>query len=89
MPNSIKLVDSVEDLTRWVTSSKRNQRVAYYRGWLMKEKLSMMPFLAQNELAMPQFKVANKAWDFYAMGAIELFQKRMGNEDYLYIAVRK
>jgi hypothetical protein len=89
MLNSIKFIETPGDLTRWATSAKRNQRVAYYRGWLMKDKLCMMPYIASNDMAMPQFRVADKAWELYTMGAVELFQKRLGADDYLYIAVRK
>lgn len=89
MLNSMQFIETPEDLTRWVTSAKVGHRVAYYRGWLMKDKLRMMPFMVKNDMVMPEFKTAHKAWDFYTMGAVELFQKRLGDEDYLYIMVRK
>jgi len=55
----------------------------------MKDKLSKMPTLVKGTLSVPEFRTADKAWDFYRVGSVELFQKRVGDEDYLYIAVKK
>jgi len=89
MINSIRSVDTPEDFTRWATSAKKGHRICYYRGWLMKDKLSKMPTLVKGTLSVPEFRTADKAWDFYRVGSVELFQKRVGDEDYLYIAVKK
>jgi hypothetical protein len=87
MPDGLKYIQTAEEFVKWATNAKRGHRVCYYRGWLMKDKLSKMPHMVKNDLVLPEFRTAHKAWDFYAMGTVELFQKRMGDEDYLYIAV--
>lgn len=89
MVNSIRMAKTAEELTKWVTSAKLGHRICYYRGWLMRDKLRLMPFSIKTNEIYPEFRLANKAWDFYEMGVVELFQKRLGDEDYLYIAVKK
>ena len=81
-------VDSAEDFVKWATSAKRGHRVCYYRGWLMRDKMRMMPQIVKDGAMPHEFWTANKAWEFAEMGVVALFQKRQGEEDYLYLAVK-
>lgn len=85
----MNFVESADELTRWATSAKTGHRVCYYRGWLMKDKMKDMPYMVKTDQTLPEYKATEKAWQLYEMGVVELFQKRMGDEDYLYIAVCK
>ena len=87
MAIGLKKIESVDEFIHWVTTAKRGHRVSYYRGWLMKDKLSKMPQMVRGNMILPEFKLADKAWEFHQVGAVELFQKRHGDEDYEYIAV--
>lgn len=87
MLNGIKYVNTAEDFTRWATSAKRGHQICYYRGWLMRDRMSKMPQMVKGDMIYPEFRVAQKAWEFYETGSVLLFQKRIGDEDYAYIAV--
>ena len=87
MLNGIKQVNTPEDFIRWATNAKPGHRVCYYRGWLMKDRMSKLPQMVKGGVMFPEFQTPQKAWDFYEIGSVELFQKRLGDEDYLYIAV--
>lgn len=89
MVNGIKVLQTAEEFTKWATSAKSGHRVCYYRGWLMRDKMAKLPHMVKNDLVLPEFRTTHKAWDFYEMGVVELFQKRLGDEDYLYLAVKK
>lgn len=89
MENNLKYVQSPEDLVKWVTHAKRGDKVCYYRGWLMREKLGKLPYMVRTNSVSEDFLTTDKAWDFYEMGVVELVQKKVSDEDYLYLAVCK
>jgi len=83
----IVMADS-ESLVRWATSARKGEKAAYYRGWLMRERMKLHPHEIRGPAALPRFQIANKAWEFMELGVVKLFQKRLGDDDYLYIAVK-
>lgn len=87
MLSGLKYIETAEDFVKWATNAKRGHRVCYYRGWLMRDKMAKMPHMVKNDHVPPEFRTAQKAWDFYEMGSVLLFQKRLGDDDYAYIAV--
>lgn len=82
------MIDDSEALVRWATTAKKGSKISYYKGWLMKERMMLHPQEIRGPAALPRFRVANKAWEFMELGVINLFQKRLGFDDYLYIAVK-
>lgn len=86
-PEVIVLADS-ESFVRWSTSARKGESVVYYRGWLMKERMKLHPHEIRGPAAFPRFQIANKAWEFMELGVVHLFQKRLGDDDYLYVAVK-
>jgi len=82
------MIDDSEALVRWATTAKKGAKVSYYKGWLMKERMNLHPMEIRGPAALPRFRVANKAWEFMELGVINLFQKRLGVDKYLYIAVK-
>ena len=85
--NVIMMADA-DALVRWATGARKNDRVSYYRGWLMKERMKLHPHEIRGPSALPRFQIANKAWEFMELGVIRLFQQRVGDDDYIYIAVK-
>lgn len=81
-------VETPEEFVRWATSAKKNSRVSYFRGYLFKERVTSHSSRKEGPNAAPHFKVANKAWEFSQLGVVKLFQKRVDDEDYIYIAVK-
>jgi hypothetical protein len=82
------MIDDPEALVKWATTAKRGSKISYYKGWLMKERMMLHQMEIRGPAALPRFRVANKAWDFMELGVIDLFQKRLGVDTYLYIAVK-
>jgi hypothetical protein len=81
-------IDTSEDFTRWATHAKRNDRIVYYKGLLMRDRQLNENLLGNKEGDIPQFRTANKALEFSDLGIVKLFQKRHGEGDYSYIAVK-
>lgn len=81
-------VDTSEEFVRWATNAKKNSRVAYFRGYLFRDRVTSHSSRKEGPNAAPQFKLANKAWEFYQLGIVKLVQKRIDDEDYIYIAVK-
>lgn len=81
-------VSTPDEFTRWATDAKPGQRVCYFQGWLMHDRMTMNPIKLSGPSALPQYKTCNKAWDFYNLGVVTLVQKKLGVENYLYIAER-
>lgn len=84
----LKTVKTPEEFVNWATSAKSNSRVAYFRGFLLKERLTNHTTRKEGPNAAPHFKLATKAWEFYNLGIVKLFQERVSDDDYIYIAVK-
>lgn len=81
-------IGSPDDFTRWATHAKRNDRIVYYKGLLMRDRQLNENLLGNVEGDIPQFRTANKALEFSDLGIVKLFQDRHGEGDYSYIAVK-
>tara|TARA_R100000963_G_C4593997_1_gene70173 strand:- start:411 stop:647 length:237 start_codon:yes stop_codon:yes gene_type:complete len=69
----------------WLNKAKKNDRISYYRGFLCDPKLQPIDS-PDNERVV---RLRNKIYESYAAGLITLVQKKHGNFDYEYMAVRK
>ena len=76
---------SKEKFTDWLSKSKRNDKLTYFRGFLFAPHLQK---LSQMDDKRPN-KIRNHAWHLHMAGLIELVQKKHGDFDYEYIAIRK
>jgi hypothetical protein len=81
-------VSTPDELVRWAVSAKPNARVSYFRGYLFRERIMNPPSRREGANAAPHFKTASKAWEMSQIGIVRLFQKRVDDEDYIYIAVK-
>jgi len=81
-------IESPDDFTRWATHAKRNERITYYKGLLMRDRQLNENLLGSTEGEVPQFRTANKALEFSELGVVKLFQQRHGEGNYSYIAVK-
>lgn len=74
----------------WATSAKPGARSGYYRGYLHRDRVHhQMSIQHSNGYTPDSLRCAGKAWEMYELGVVTLVQKRMGSEDYIYIAVKK
>lgn len=77
---------------RWAQVAKRGDRFIYHKGFLMvdREKLRVRSedgwVVCPNLLALNA--VADLALDAYNRGLVHLFQKRLGDGEYEYRAIR-
>lgn len=85
---NLNKVETPEQFVEWATTAKKNSRVSYFNGYLFRERITNHPSRVSGANAAPHFKLANKAWEFHQLGIVRLFQKRMGDEEYIYIAVK-
>lgn len=82
-------IDHPEAFVAWATSAKPGQRADYYRGYLYADRMQDGTTRKGGTSVPTPLRLANKAWEFYELGIVRLVQKRMGNEDYIYIAEKK
>lgn len=81
-------IESPDDFTRWATYAKKNDRITYYKGLLMRDRQLNINLLGSTDKELPEFQTANKALEFSDLGIVKLFQHRHGDSDYSYIAVK-
>jgi hypothetical protein len=62
----------------WLALSQRGDRFQYYRGFLLR---------FDREMTTPPADCC-AAWAAYKTGRVTLVQKRMGENDYIYFAMR-
>lgn len=85
---NLNKVETPEQFVEWATTAKKGSQVSYFNGYLFRERIVNPPSRVSGHNAASKFKLASKAWEFYQLGIVRLFQKRMGDEDYVYIAVK-
>lgn len=85
---NLNKVETSEQFVEWATTAKKNSRVSYFSGYLFRERITNPPSRVSGPNAAPQFKLASKVWEFHQLGIVRLFQKRLGDEEYIYIAVK-
>lgn len=81
-------INTAEDFTKWATHAKAGAAVVYYKGFLMRDKMSRLPYIVKSGVVPHEFRTANKAMDFAEMGLVHLFQKRTGDGEFDYLAVK-
>ena len=74
-----------EKFTDWLSKSKRNDRITYYRGFLFAPHLQKLSPMDEKRPA----KIRAHAWYLHMSGLIELVQKKHADFDYEYIAIRR
>ena len=82
-------IESADDFTRWATYAKKNDRITYYKGLLMRDRQLNINLFGAKDKELPEFQTANKALEFSDLGIVKLFQMRHGDADYSYIAVKE
>lgn len=85
---SLNKVETPEQFVDWATTAKKGSRVSYFNGYLFRERIVNPPSRVSGYNAATKFKLASKAWEFYDLGIVTLCQKRLGDEDYVYMAVK-
>ena len=81
----INILLSIKKFEDWILKSKPGDKISYYRGYIM------APHLQKLSPTMDDRRVRNlkyRVYHAYENGVITLIQKRHGDLDYEYIAVR-
>lgn len=81
----IREVKSVEGFDRWFYNARSGDRVAYYAGFLIRDRIEL---LAKKTTLTPEIQTAVRAWKFHERAQVELFQKRLGPGQYVYLAYK-
>ena len=81
-------IETSDDFTRWATHAKRNDRIVYYTGLLMRDRQLSANLQGGVIGHMSEFRTADKALEFSDLGIVKLFQQRHGEENYSYFAVK-
>jgi hypothetical protein len=84
----LKEVDSPVSFRYWFKNAIRGERVVYYTGFLLRDR----EILCRNGLHSDNFpdtiKAAISAWNAYRDGGVKLFQRKRGDFEYEYIAIK-
>ena len=80
------IVMSLKAYETWIKKSRRNDRITYYRGYLVEPSIQpIAPTMDRKRVEKLQQAVFNT----YLADLVTLVQKRHGRFDYEYMAVRK
>ena len=82
-----KLLDllSIKRFEEWINKSKKGDKVTYYRGYIMAPHLQKFSPTSDDRRVSSLKKRVQRAYD---NSLVTLVQKRHGDLDYEYIAVR-
>jgi hypothetical protein len=83
---NVRHIETPDEFVRWATDARKGQRVCYFQGWLMFDRMTRPHEELYGGAALTPYKTCNKAWDFYKLGVVTLVQKKIGIEHYFYIA---
>ncbi len=80
------LMLSIKKFEDWLTKSRKGNKITYYRGYIMAPHLQKFsPTTDERRVNSIKKRVQNA----YDHGLVTLVQKRHGDLDYEYIAIRK
>jgi len=83
---SVRDMMSLKAYQTWITKSRKNARITYYRGYLVEPSIQpIAPTQDRNRVE----KLQKAVYDTYVANLVTLVQKRHGKFDYEYMAVRK
>ena len=77
---------SIKKFDEWLNQSKSGSKITYYRGYIMSpflQKLSPTTDMSRSE------SLRKHVYKAYTSNVVTLVQRRHGDLDYEYIAVRK
>lgn len=74
----MRKIETIEELTSWLTKSSEGDRAEYYRGYLLNDRQVMGK-------DKEKLKIAEMAWRAYEQSRVTLVQKKNGDFDYSYI----
>ena len=80
-----KLMLSIKKFEDWILKSRPGDKISYYRGYIM------APYLQKYSPTMDERRVRslkNRVYHAYDNNVVTLVQRRHGDLDYEYIAVR-
>lgn len=77
----------------WLHAARPGDRIVYMRGYLAKSAAPDARIVARNALALAGYKRRSferqMVWERCGPALVDLVQKRIGPNDYEYIAVRR
>jgi hypothetical protein len=84
----LKEIDNDGAFSYWLKTAKPGERVAYYNGFLMRDREVFVRGGGFVDNFPTQIKAAILAWRAYLDGAVMLIQKKRGAYEYQYIAIK-
>lgn len=84
----MKEVDNEESFAFWLKSANPGESILYYSGFLMRDREVFMRGGGFADKFPPRIKAALAAWRAYLDGEATLTQRKRGNFDYDYIAIK-
>lgn len=84
----MKKITDQDGMLRWLSSAKTGEKAVYYNGMLIAERERHFAAGGFADTMPEPMKAARSAWRAYMDGAVYLVQKRNGNMNYDYIAVK-
>tara|TARA_Y100001951_G_C11051551_1_gene135870 strand:- start:135 stop:455 length:321 start_codon:yes stop_codon:yes gene_type:complete len=76
---------SIKKFEDWILKSKKGDKISYYRGYIMAPHLQKLsPTMDERRVR----NLKNRVYHAYENSVVTLIQRRHGDLDYEYIAVR-
>jgi hypothetical protein len=84
----LKEVDNDGSFSYWLKTARSGEWVVYYNGFLMRDRELFMRNGGFTYNFPPRIKAAIQAWQAYLNGGVRLVQKKQGEYEYQYIAIK-
>ena len=83
---SVRRMMSFKAFSNWINKSRKGEQLSYYRGYIVDPTIQR---IAPTNDRVRVKKFQRQVMDAYDSNLVALVQKRHGNLDYEYIAIRK
>ena len=84
--DSVRRMMSFKAFSNWINKSSKGEQLSYYRGYIVDPTIQR---IAPTNDRVRVKKFQRQVMDAYDSNLVALVQKRHGNLDYEYIAIRK
>lgn len=84
-------MNRAKELRKWINTSRPGHHYVYFRGSLINARGQYqnvndeLTYLPNDEIT----SLANEAWQAYKAGRVHLFQRKLHDNEYEYIAVKR
>ena len=82
-------IETQPDFSFWIDKSKKGDSAVYYKGFLMMDRQTYILAGGTSSNAPEGLKIARSIWAAFMAGLVDLVQRKNGDFNYDYIAIKR